>query len=110
MEQLLNLENSPDAVYVAGDYAALGALQVLNKNNINMPNDIALVGFGNEPFTGMVTPTISSIDQHSGEIGKRAALTFLEYTKKDVIVQSLNKQILDAKLVIRESSNKKPTT
>lgn len=105
MQQLLDLKNRPDAVYVAGDYAALGALQVLNEQHINIPKDIALVGFGNEPFTAMVTPSISSINQHSEDIGKRAALTFLEHAKKDVITQTLNKQILDAELVIRASSD-----
>ena len=104
MTQLLALKNKPDAVYVAGDYAALGALQVLNENNINIPNDIALVGFGNEPFTAMVTPSISSIEQHSAEIGKQAALTFLERVKDPKMKQTLNKIILDAELIIRDSS------
>lgn len=107
MQQLLNLKNRPDAVYVAGDYAALGALQVLNENNINMPNEIALVGFGNEPFTEMVTPSITSVHQHNADIGKLAAETFLRYTKEKTTNQSLKKQILKAELIIRTSSNKK---
>ncbi|MEN3324425.1 LacI family DNA-binding transcriptional regulator [Mariniflexile soesokkakense] len=107
MMQLLNLKNRPDAVYVAGDYAALGALQVLNENNINIPKDMALVGFGNEPFTSMVTPTISSIHQHSTEMGKLAALTFLERVKDPKTKQTLNKIILDAELIVRDSSNLK---
>ena len=107
MTELLALKNRPDAVYVAGDYAALGALQVLNEQHISIPEDIALVGFGNEPFTAMVTPTISSINQHSSEIGKQAAETFLNHMKKKTINQSLNKIILDAELIIRDSSNKK---
>ncbi|WP_308990396.1 LacI family DNA-binding transcriptional regulator [Mariniflexile litorale] len=107
MLQLLNLKNKPDAVYVAGDYAALGALQILNENNVNIPDEIALVGFGNEPFTAMVTPTISSIDQHSAEIGKQAALTFLERVNDPQMKQTLNKIILDAELIVRDSSNVK---
>ncbi len=105
MIQLLALKDKPDAVYVAGDYAALGALQVLNERGIRIPEDIALVGFGNEPFTGMVTPTITSINQHSIEIGKQAAKTFLQHAKKTIIKQQLNKIILDAELIIRDSSN-----
>ncbi|QCX40539.1 LacI family transcriptional regulator [Aureibaculum algae] len=107
MQQLLNLKERPDAVYVAGDYAALGALQVLNENNIKIPEEIALVGFGNEPFTDMVTPRISSVKQHSEEIGKQAALAFLKYNKDEVVNQSLNKIILNAELIVRDSSNKK---
>ena len=96
MQQLLNLEKRPDAVYVAGDYAALGALQVLKENYIKVPEDIALVGFGNEPFTDMLSPAISSVSQHSSEIGKLAANTFLNFAKKETISQELNKQILNA--------------
>lgn len=90
----------------AGDYAALGALQVLNEQGIKMPEEIALVGFGNEPFTDMVTPSITSVNQHSEQIGKLAAETFLNYTHKKTIKQELRKQILDAELIVRKSSNK----
>ncbi len=107
MIQLLALKNNPDAVYIAGDYAALGALQVLNEQNIQIPKDIALVGFGNESFAAMVTPKLTSIEQHSAEIGKQAALTFLERVKEPFVKQTLNKVILDAELIIRDSSNKK---
>ena len=104
MNQLLKLSERPDAVYVASDYAALGALQTLKEHQIKVPEDIALVGFGDEPFTAVVTPSISSINQHSAEIGKQAALTFLSYAKNKTVKQTLNKIILDAELVIRESS------
>lgn len=104
MLQLINLQDKPDAVYVAGDYAALGALQILKENTIKVPNEIALVGFGNEPFTAMVTPTISSINQHSEEIGKQAAERFLFYQNEKNIKQNLNKIILNAELIIRDSS------
>lgn len=106
MLTLLALKNRPDAVYIAGDYAALGALQVLNEQQINIPEDIALVGFGNEPFTAMVTPTITSIEQHSAEIGQQAAKTFLKHIGKKTFTQTLNKIILDAELIIRDSSKK----
>lgn len=107
MRQLLSLKRRPDAVYVAGDYAALGALQVLKEHKILVPEEISLVGFGNEPFTDMVTPKITSVNQHSAEIGKQAANTFLKYIENDTIEQSLNKIILTAELIVRDSSNKK---
>ncbi|MBF8149803.1 LacI family DNA-binding transcriptional regulator [Winogradskyella sp. F6397] len=104
MEKLLKLKDRPDAIYAASDYAALGALQVLNENRINVPNDIRLVGFGNEPFTSLVSPSMTSIDQHSKDIGRIAANTFLDYAAKDDVKQSLNKIILDAELIVRDSS------
>lgn len=104
MQRLLQLKNRPDAVYIASDYAALGALQILNENNINVPEDIRLIGFGNEPFTSLVIPSISSIKQHSKDIGRLAAETFLKRVDEPELKQSLNKIILNAELIIRDSS------
>lgn len=106
MKQLLELKERPDAIYAAGDYAALGALQVMQENNIDVPNDIALVGFSNEPFTSLVTPSISSIEQHSEQIGQIAAETLLKRIDTQNKNVSLNKLILQPELIIRASSKK----
>lgn len=105
MLQLLKLKERPDAVYISSDNAALGAIQILEEKNIKVPEEIALVGFGNEPFTSMISPSITSVNQHSSEIGKQAALTFLERVKHPEIKQTLNKYILNAELIVRDSSN-----
>lgn len=104
MAALLELDHKPDGVYIASDYAALGALQVIQEYGLNVPEDIKLVGFGNEPFTSLVTPSITSINQHSSKIGKAAAQTFLDLVKQKELKQSLNKIILQAELIERESS------
>lgn len=104
MQKLLELNTKPDAVYIASDYAALGALQVLEENHVRVPNEMRLVGFGNEPFTSFVSPSITSINQHSKEIGKLAAQTFLKLVKSENLKQTLTKQILDAELIVRDSS------
>ncbi|NJB83473.1 LacI family DNA-binding transcriptional regulator [Wenyingzhuangia aestuarii] len=107
MEELLKLPQRPDGVYAAGDYAALGALQVLLENNIKVPEEIALVGFSNEPFTSLVTPAISTIYQHNEQIGKLVAKQFLKREKDKTWKPQLNKIILDAELIVRASSKKK---
>lgn len=104
MKQLLNLENKPDAIYAASDFAALGALQVLQEQGINVPNDMAIVGFGNEPFTSLISPSISSINQHSYDMGRVAANLFLEFSKQKKIEQTLTKHILEVELMVRDSS------
>lgn len=106
MKQLLELKERPDAVYAAGDYAALGALQVMQENNIHVPDDMALVGFSNEPFTSLVTPSISTIEQHSEQIGQIAAKTLLKRIETKNKNVSLNKLILQPELIVRASSKK----
>lgn len=107
MEELLELEERPDAVYIAGDYAALGALQVLKERHIKIPSEIAIVGFGNEPFTSLVSPSMTTIEQHSVEIGKLTAEAFLRRIKESEKAPVLNKKILEPELIERASSKKK---
>ena len=104
MKALLDLPEKPDGVYIASDYAALGALQIIKEKGLRVPEDIRLVGFGNEPFTALVTPSITSVNQHSAQIGEAAASTFLNLVEQDELQQSLNKIILSAELVERNSS------
>lgn len=106
MQELLDGKNRPDAVYAAGDMAALGALQVLKENSIKVPEEMKLVGFSNEPFTSFVSPSISTVNQHSSEIGRLAAETFLERMEQPEKEIALNKIILDAELIVRESSER----
>ncbi|WP_348797109.1 LacI family DNA-binding transcriptional regulator [Flavobacterium adhaerens] len=108
MKSLLELDIRPDAIYAASDNVALGALQVLLEEKIKVPDEIAIVGFGNEPFGTIIKPEISTINQFSAEIGKQAALAFLERINHPKRKVSLNKIILDAELLIRNSSKKQP--
>lgn len=106
MQDLLALDNPPDAVYVASDAAALGALQILNEQQIKVPDTICLVGFGNEPFTSLVSPSITTVNQHSEQIGKIAAETFIKRINDPNWRPTLNKNILKSELIIRQSSDK----
>lgn len=106
-KQLLTLPKLPDAIYAAGDYAALGALQILQENNIRVPQDIALVGFSNEPFTSLINPSITSISQNNKEIGRLVAEQFLQRVNEKKAKREVSKIILKPKLIIRDSSKKK---
>ncbi len=107
MKKLLDLPIRPDGIYVSGDYAALGALEEMKAQHVKVPEDIALVGFSNEPFSEIVTPGISSIEQHSEEIGRLAAETFLKRIANPDEPVTLNKMILDPELIVRASSKRK---
>lgn len=107
-EQLLALENRPDAIFSASDYAAMGAMQVLKENNIKIPDEIALAGFANEPFTSFTDPTLTTVDQLSIDMGHATAeMFFKQLDEFDRGIQKFQKTVLQPKLIIRESSVKK---
>jgi LacI family transcriptional regulator len=104
MTALLALPNRPDAVFSTSDYAAVGAMQVLKEHGISIPGQMGLAGFANELFTGFVEPGLTSIDQHSEQMGIAAAqLIFEEMNTKDKNFIA-KKIVLTPSLIKRSSS------
>jgi LacI family transcriptional regulator len=103
MRQLLDADTRPDAVFAAYDFAAAGALQVLEERGIRVPEDIALAGFSNEPFTTMVKPRLTSVDQRGELMGEAAVQLFLQLLKR-IDTSTGQRIVLEPKLMIRDSS------
>ncbi|GAB3855056.1 LacI family DNA-binding transcriptional regulator [Hymenobacter terrigena] len=103
MRQLLKGPVRPDAVFAAYDFAAAGALQVLEEHGIRVPEDMALAGFSNEPFTTMIKPQLTSVDQHGELMGEAAVQLFLQLQKRSDTFTG-QRIVLKTKLMIRESS------
>jgi LacI family transcriptional regulator len=102
-EELLSSKKRPDAIFTISDRMAIGAMLAIKKKGLKMPEDIGLVGFNNEPLLALVSPSISSVEQPSFEIGKLAGKIFIEqFLNNDF--SNHQEVILKPKLIIRESS------
>jgi len=108
MEKLLQLSEPPDAVFAVEDFTALGALQAMKAAGKRIPQDIALIGFANESFGEFITPSLSSVNQHTVEMGKAAAQLFFDGLKRlDNNKLPPKKLVLEPLLVVRESSRRR---
>ena len=107
MKNLLSLSVIPDAVFAVEDFTALGAMQVIKANNKKIPDDIAIVGFANEPFGQYITPSLSTVNQQTVQMGEEAAKLFFGcFDNKDLYKIASQKLILVPELICRESSIK----
>lgn len=104
MAQLLALPAPPDAVFSAGDSAALGALQLLKSQGVRVPEDVALAGFSNEALTSVAEPNITSVDQRCEEMGQAAFRLFTELVEADGGPPAPRQVVLQPQLFVRESS------
>ena len=104
---LMNQSNKPDAIFAAGDFSALGALIWLKEHGFKVPDEVAVVGFANEPFTALIEPALSSVEQHGYNMGKEVARLFLKEIEHSEENNKPQKIILEPELIVRESSVRK---
>ncbi len=71
MHGLLARTPDLDAVFVASDLMACGALQVLRETGRRVPRDVAVVGFENSPVARQSIPPLSTVNQPVEEMGRR---------------------------------------
>jgi len=89
------LEAGCDALYCAGDFCALGAIDALKERGVA---HFGIVGTANESFTALMSPSMSSLALNPYEMGRQAAQAFLAGAPEETI-------IVPMELIIRESSN-----
>lgn len=104
---ILNLPYKVDGLFSANDIAAIGAMQYLKQQGVRIPQDIAVVGFSNEPVSALVDPALTTIDQPGFKIGEKATTLLLSQIQ-DVSDRVTNETIiLKPKLIQRGSSLRK---
>lgn len=103
-EVLMSLDNPPDAIFAASDYSALGIVQYCRENNVQIPEDLAIVGFANEPFTALMEPSLTSVEQFSVEMGEKAAHLIFEQLTAGKKVKPFREIKIKPQLIIRDSS------
>ncbi len=62
-----------DAVFVASDLMAAGALQVLSEAGRRVPEDVAIVGYDDDPLAASLQPPLTSVRQPIEEMGREMA-------------------------------------
>ncbi len=100
--ELLDLPNPPDAVFTGNNLITLGALEVIHQRGLNIPKDIAIVGFDDMYWSNSLNPPLTAVRQPANEIGRRAG---------ELLIQRINdsgrpriQMMLNAELMKRKST------
>jgi LacI family transcriptional regulator len=94
----------PDAVFVANDNCAVGCMIALKGMGIRIPDDIAFVGFNNDPMSIVIEPNLTTINYPGYEMGQVAARNLVDHLNGAASIEATNTIILRSELIIRESS------
>ena len=102
--RLMLLPNPPDGVFCGNDTTALSALEYCRQNNLKVPDDVALIGFSDEPFSAVVTPSLSTVKQPGYLMGFQSAKKIIHRIENLNSIIPFEQIILPTQLIIRESS------
>lgn len=90
------------AVYCCQDEVSIGLINYLYDNNINVPEDISIVGYGDIGLSSIYRPTLTTIKEPYYDFGAVAIRRILKQIKGEVTDEQTLK--LPVQLIIRESS------
>lgn len=104
--QLIESFPDMDAVFAANDQMALGVLYEAARRGIQIPEQLAVVGFDNIPESAYFYPSISTISQDLQAIGEYAVQNIVEMiqARQQNQIVSANSILIQPALVVRESS------
>ncbi len=105
-EEILKMEPLPDGIFAANDLCGISCMQRLKMAGIKIPEDIAIVGFNNDPIASLIEPKLTTIDYPSQLIGETAARQLLEMLPGKILQYPKTKTFVKSELIIRESSVK----
>ncbi|HNV51840.1 MAG TPA: LacI family DNA-binding transcriptional regulator, partial [Tenuifilaceae bacterium] len=92
-----------DSIFTVNDFTAAGVIKILTRNGIKIPQDVSVVGFGDDQTSMMVEPTLTTVSQPGYEMGKKAMeqlIRRITQTRQEPPAT----EILKTQLIVRESS------
>ena len=108
MRRLLERDPDLDAVFVASDLMAIGAIDALRSADRRIPGDVAVVGFDDSPLATTTDPALSSVRQPIEEMGREMTRLLIEEIRSPD--RAPRRVILDTQLVVRGSSGDETAT
>jgi len=102
-------ENLPDGIFAVNEIYAATAMKLAREKGLNIPKDIAVIGFTDGLISEFSTPPLSTVAQHGFTMGEQAAELLLNRIQKgEKEEKSFEKKVISTNLKIRNSTQKTP--
>jgi LacI family transcriptional regulator len=75
---ILRRKDGPDGIFAVSDRVAIGAMEAARKLGIAIPDELAIVGFNDEPIASLISPSLSSVRQPALEMGRMSARLLID--------------------------------
>lgn len=102
MGRLLERQPDLDAVFVASDLMAIGALRIIHESGRRVPEDVAVVGYDDSVLARTAIPPLTTVRQPAEEMGRRMAELLID--QLGGLLRPSVAEILPTELVVRASA------
>lgn len=101
--KMIETQDLPDAVFCANDQMAIGFIRAMREHELNVPDDIAVVGFDDIQIAQYMRPSLSTIGASRFSWGTAAATQLINFLEND---NPFLPHRIPTKFIPRESSTK----
>jgi len=101
-ERVASQERKIDSVFCANDILAIGFMRAAKQSGRLIPKEISVIGCDNIKFAQYYTPSLTTIRIPKYELGQRSIKKLMRVIEDNS--ESENSEILDCRLIVRESS------
>lgn len=103
VKKFLALPSSPTAIYCANDALALGAIRAIEEQGLNVPNDISIVGHGDDiPYSWFNRVPLTTVRQAAEETAACAMKMVTDLIEGRKVKE--RKVVLPGELMVRQST------
>ncbi|MEZ8130643.1 LacI family DNA-binding transcriptional regulator [Enterovibrio norvegicus] len=99
--EMLSLPKPPQAIFCSSDYMAMGCYQAIFERGLNVPKDIAVVGYDDQPIAKESFPALTTVELPYAEMGKQSVDTLCALIDRQPIL-SLRRKV-EGMLIVRDS-------
>lgn len=102
MKQILEMEDRPTAIFTGSDEIAGGMMIEAKERGLRVPDDIAIIGFDDQPLAEMLDPKLTTIRQPIDQMGEKSVEVIIEMlSNPEMKIETYEMSI---ELVVREST------
>lgn len=99
---LLKKPDHPDAFYCVSDVYGAAAIKAIQNCNLQVPKDIAVIGFDNIDLSKMVVPSLTTISQPKRQMGHQSCELLLDLIENPS--SPTQHILLNTELIVRDST------
>ena len=100
----LSRKKIPEAIFAVNDQVAIGVYDEIKRNGLKIPQDVALVGFGNIKLSSYLDPPLTTVRQSPYKLGKAAAGMLLRRIENSEIKIEPKTEVIETELILRKST------